>query len=264
MAFLGTKQWLDAAEEGRPLYGSLPSMLNHEEWSLLYHLTRTCYLGYGEVVDLGAFLGGSTVRLAKGLRDRGIRDRVMHSYDRFVTDDFLVTWIPGLLAQGRFRHLYDANVAPFADLIEVHDGDILSQPWLGRPIEILFVDVAKTWQINEHLVRSFFPSLIPGVSLVVQQDYLHEWLPWLHVTMESFADHFDYVTDTRNNSVVFSYERRIPTDRLLGFDWMKMGMDAKVALIDRAIARFADERQASYIREARNVLLKGKPDRMVT
>jgi hypothetical protein len=81
--------------------------------------------------------------------------------------------------------------------------------------------------------------------------------------MERFSEYFEYVTDTGNNSVVFHYTKRIPTDLLLAFDWTKIDLREKVALMDRAIARFSDEPRAAYIREAKNTLLKGKPEQMV-
>jgi hypothetical protein len=89
-----------------------------------------------------------------------------------------------------------------------------------------------TWQ--------FFPHLIPGRSLVIQQDYLyHHWVGWLHVTMEFYADYFEYVCDTEVNSVVFLNTRKIPDTVLRADTVASLTVGEKTMLMDRAAARFA-------------------------
>ena len=44
------------------------TMLSAQELELLYTLARDQYTGQGEIIDGGAFLGGSTLALATGLR----------------------------------------------------------------------------------------------------------------------------------------------------------------------------------------------------
>jgi hypothetical protein len=89
-----------------------------------------------------------------------------------------------------------------------------------------------TWQ--------FFPHLIPGRSLVIQQDYLyHHWVGWLHVTMEFYADYFEYVCDTEVNSVVFLHTRKIPDTVLRANTVDSLTIEEKTALMDRAADRFA-------------------------
>jgi hypothetical protein len=66
----------------------------------------------------------------------------------------------------------DANTVQVADLVRVHEGDLLANGWSGDPIELLFVDFSKTWALNDFIVKEFFPSLIAGRSVVVQQDFV--------------------------------------------------------------------------------------------
>lgn len=87
-----------------------------------------------------------------------------------------------------FESVVGADLLPYVD---VHAGDLLGHRWVGEPIDVLFVDVAKTWELNDHVMHEFLPSLVPGRSVVVQQDYVHEWLPWVHITMELLARHFE-------------------------------------------------------------------------
>lgn len=223
----------------------VPTMLIPEELRLLNYLAQDVYSGAGAIVDAGSFLGGSTVALAEGLRRNrhwtATSDKPIHSYDRFEIED----WTRGLYfpenapAGASFRDEFDRNIAPYADLIEVHAGDVLDHQWNGGPIELLFIDVAKHWTVCDWVTWQFFPHLIPGRSLVVQQDYLyHHWVAWLHVTMELYADYFEYVCDTEVNSAVFLNTRPIPPAEMRRYSVESLSVDERCVLMDRAAARF--------------------------
>ena len=32
----------------------------------------------------------------------------------------------------------------------------------GGPIDVLFLDLLKTWEINDAVLRDFFPQVVPG------------------------------------------------------------------------------------------------------
>jgi hypothetical protein len=58
------------------------------------------------------------------------------------------------------------------------------------------------------VVGRFFPRLIPGRSIVVQQDYFHRW-PLLDVyAMEVLRDHFEPLA-RQDNSAVFLHTRAL-------------------------------------------------------
>ena len=220
------------------------TMLVPDELRLLQYLAEEYYSGAGAIIDAGSFLGGSTVAFADGLR-RNQRARLpqkpIHAYDRFEVEEWTRgTFFPGDSAAGAsFRAEFDRNVVRYSDLIEVHAGDIRDHPWDGGPIEILFIDVAKHWTVCDWVTWQFFPRLIPGRSVVVQQDYLyHHWVAWLHVTMEFYADYFEYVCDTDVNSVVFLNTRKIPDSVLQRRTVESLSVAEKSALMDRAAARF--------------------------
>ena len=52
-------------------------------------------------------------------------------------------------------------------------GNLLALDWTGGPIEILFIDLAKSWDLNRWVLTKTFPRLIPGHSVVIQQDWVH-------------------------------------------------------------------------------------------
>jgi SAM-dependent methyltransferase len=241
----------------------VPTMLTPDELRLLSYLADVAYTGAGAIIDAGCFLGGSTVALADGLR-RNLRRRdrpaakLIHSYDRFEVEEWTRgTYFPESTKAGEsFRHLFERNVAPWADLVEVHAGDVQSVEWNGGPIEILFIDVAKHWQVCDRVTWQFFPHLIPGRSVVVQQDYLyHHWVAWLHVTMEYYADYFEYVCDTGVNSVVFRHTRRIPEGVLREKTVESLTTAEKTELMDRAATRF-EGAQRELLRSAKEHFLE--------
>jgi hypothetical protein len=197
-------------------------LLGLEERKLLYQLARYIYTGEGAVVELGAFCGASTCCLAAGLRDnpRGRGHRV-HSYDRFVADepylvDFIRTQFGETIALGSsFEAIFRRAAAEFADLVEVHAGDLLEQSWPSEvPIEILFVDVAKTLALSGKVLTEFFPHLTPGRSIVIHQDFYHPTAFYLPVVMDFLGDHFTIIEAGRDWSVVFRLDTAIPRDKL--------------------------------------------------
>jgi SAM-dependent methyltransferase len=230
---------------------NVPTMLMPDELRLLHHAAEYYYSGSGAIIDAGCFLGGSTVALADGLR-RNARasyagpGKPIQTFDRFEVED----WTRGLFfpadrrAGSSFRNQFDCHVAPYADLVEVHAGDVSGHPWTAGPIEILFLDLAKHWTVCDWVTWQWFPHLIPGRSLVVQQDYLyHQWNGWLHVTMEFYAEYFEYVCDTGLNSVVFRNTRFIPASVLRRNTVASLTTAAKSELMMRAADRFTGARR---------------------
>ncbi|HTW88567.1 MAG TPA: class I SAM-dependent methyltransferase [Candidatus Binataceae bacterium] len=216
---MASKPWLASnAQAGSYALG----MLGLEERKLLYHLSRDIYAGEGAVVDLGAFCGASTCCLAAGLRDNSrCTNYRLHSYDSFVASEpYLVEFVRSQFGETlgigqSFAALFRRATAEFADVIEVHEGDLLEQTWpRGVPIEILFVDAAKTLALSGKVLTEFFPHLIPGRSLVVHQDFYHPTAFYLPVVMDFLRDHFTIIETGRDWSVVFRLDSAIPKGKL--------------------------------------------------
>jgi hypothetical protein len=238
-------------------------MLGKEESSLFYFLTKEAFTGRGTIIDAGSFLGRSAVYLASGLLANPAfdtaRDRV-HCFDNFrVNEDSTVEFVRKHLNQEltygqSTRQLFDAQIADVKHVIEVHEGDFHTVQWRRRPIEILMVDIAKSVSLGRRVAELFFRDLIPGCSLVVQQDYHHPWLPHIHVTMEFLADCFELVVPRCNDSAVFACKKAIPEamlTRVVAYDFTA---DEQLALMDGALARLPVEDRA-YLELARVLLI---------
>ncbi|MEL6203977.1 MAG: hypothetical protein AAFR47_01510 [Pseudomonadota bacterium] len=199
--------WSDLADAALEAAQSVPTMLTPREQKLYFWLTSVWAKGAGVTVDLGSFAGGSTARLAEGHRAAG-RATVTHAFDRFTADEDV-----------KARVLYKSGIAPFEgsdifplaqDLlapwgrsIVFHRGEIEQMSWNSGPIEILVMDASKAAKTADKMAETFFPHLVPGRSVVVQQDYLHWSQPWVPAQMERLADHFRPCAHERRDTVVF-------------------------------------------------------------
>ncbi len=193
MAEFARRPWTAVPQVDLGAAARVPTMLTAEE-SLLYHWLGRRAEGVGATVDLGAYAGGSAARLLSGLALSG-RDFHVHSYDRFRSSRaFWARFLPGeplpeaddaeLLPVVR-RHL-----APWEGHVTLHVGDIGEMRWTGGPVEILSVDAAKGSAMADHIASEFFPALVPGRSILVQQDYLMAVQPWLPAQMVGLRDQF--------------------------------------------------------------------------
>lgn len=211
-----------------------PSMLTQEERAMLRWLTQHYYTGSGAICDLGSFLGGSTISLAEGLAAAGRPGKVIHSYDRHrAREEAWARWgLDGRVPypkQGNFLPLMPTLLGPdLAARVSFHSGEFAEQPAPDGPIEILFIDLAKAKTTSDHVATAFLPKLIPGRSIVIQQDYFHPW-PFFDIyTMEILADHFE-VLGHAEKSAVFLTTKAIDATaaaRVLSRDMTVPGMSA--------------------------------------
>ena len=230
--------WTQAQIDGIEATAKVPTMLAPDEQALYAWLTGVWMEDIGDVVDLGCFVGGSTARLAAGLAATGRRAH-LHAYDRFACDDAL-----------KARMLYPAGIAPFdgpdtlplvrellapwQDRITLHPGQIQELGWDGGPIELLFMDASKKIPFMDRMAEQFFPSLVPGKSLVIQQDYLHWRTPWVPVQMEAMANWFTPVAYAPADTVVFLNTRQIDDAALEAGRVAEMTPNARLSTLRRA------------------------------
>lgn len=188
-------------------------MILWPEQKMLHWLGRDYYSGSGAICDLGCFMGSSTLNLATGLAAGGHEPHgQLHSYDLFIAPDdaYTLERLPdGYQPGDRFREAYEANISTHRDYITIHDGDLRKDPWKEGPIEILFLDICKCWSTNQAVLENFFPSLIPGRSIIVQQDFVRVWNPWVPVTMAALGDYFEVLAE-EESSRIYRCIREIP------------------------------------------------------
>ena len=221
----------------------IPSMISDDEVLYLRWLAQEWYTGAGQIVDAGPLLGGSTVSLASGLLGNSRvheKKKRLHSYDLFkyfsdFTDRALVK--ENLNDGDSVLPIFLANTSKYREMIEVYPGDIQHHFWNNKPIEILFIDCAKSWEINNHITREFFGSLTPGRSIVVHQDYFHYACPWIHIQMEFFSKYFSVVHAPLGGSLGFLLTDEIPAN-MFSVDLFELYVESMTAMMDRAAQPF--------------------------
>lgn len=198
--------------------GRVPTMLSWTERQLYFWLTARGMAGVGDVVDLGCYVGGSTALLAAGHASAGRRSYV-HAYDKFETSEALkrrLLYPSGVPQFGGsdILPLARALLGPWSDRIVFHPGRIEDLGWGGNPIDLLVVDAFKGTTATDRMTADFFPSLLPGYSIVVHQDFLRWSQPWLVSQMLRFGDAFRPVAVVPNDTAVFLCEKPIDAPRL--------------------------------------------------
>ena len=193
--------------------GDVPTMLARPEQKLYYWLTSKWIKGLGDIVDVGCFVGGSTARFAAGLVESG-HQMTVHGYDRFTVK-------AGVKERQLYRHgvphFHGQNIfpvakrllAPWEHWIKLHRGNIEDLGWSGGKIEVLALDASKKADLTDKMTADFFPALIPGQSVVIQQDFLHWSQPWIAAQMVAFGDCFEPVAYAPNDTIVYLCKREI-------------------------------------------------------
>ncbi|WP_152912625.1 hypothetical protein [Candidatus Rhodobacter oscarellae] len=236
--------WRNVNLNDQPEARRVPTMLAGDEQRFYTWITQDWAEGTGAVVDLGAFAGGSTARLAAGAKAAG-KPLAIHAYDKFTAK-----------AETKQTELYDKGVpefdgadilplardflSPWADQITYHKGNIEELGWDGGPIEILAIDVFKKVDLIDPITRAFFPSLVPGRSLLVQQDFLHWSQPWICAQMELFGDVFEPVAFARRDSIAYLLRKPITEAVLKRAQVASLTDDDMQGAIASARVRFGD------------------------
>jgi hypothetical protein len=198
-------------------------MTSPEEQAYLFWFAETQYQGWGEIVDLGCWLGSATVSLARGLaRNPRVADKAgrIHAFDRFLWEPWMEGFVAGTRLAGRFaagasfQPEFERRIAPWHDLLRIHAGDLLRERWEPRrPIELLFNDAGKSWELANHVRATFFPALEPGRSLLVEQDFAHAFTPWVHLLHYRMREHFAPVLHVPySGSMAFRLVRPLPEE----------------------------------------------------
>jgi len=179
---------------------------------------RRIYTGAGPIVDLGSWLGSTTIPLAVGLRKRRDVPYPIHAYDRFVWEPWMAETRAGAQVASRYHDgdlfvdAFRERVAPWSDLIDVHVADLATEQWDDDEIEFLLVDAMKNPVLADAIAREFFSQLRPG-GHVLHQDFSHHFTPWIHVMTYNLRGYLQPVYDIpRSASAVFRVVERIPRE----------------------------------------------------
>jgi hypothetical protein len=181
------------------------------------------------IVEVGSWLGAGTAQLALGLREREPDSAIgIHCYDRWEATEQEVEKAARMknlsLHVGQDTLPWVMHMLrPFGVPISFVKVDLRAATWDGGPISIYIDDAAKTPPKFLHVLKTFGPHWIPGVTLVVLMDF-HFWRKTgsdKHKAqkrfIENYRDYFDPVDGFRvDTNDAFLYKRTIDFGSLTG------------------------------------------------
>jgi len=148
---------------------------------------------------------------------------VVESFDLFIWEDWMnpigkVVGLPYTFQAGdSFFGVVQDLVKPFGQSVRLYQQDLMLYEPPNEPIEFLFCDAMKTWDLAGKIVKSFFPLLIEGTSYLVQQDfaYHHPIVATNHLIMWYLRDHFEFVHHVPGScSVLFFCRKKLEASQL--------------------------------------------------
>lgn len=166
----------------------LLGMTTNEEQDYLTQYAREQFKGQGAIVDLGCWLGSTTISLAAGLDRRPNAPKyTVNAFDTFRWESWMEPYAgklagklhPGASFLGEFRK----RIALYSEHISIHKGDLTRLPWDCGPIEFLLIDAMKNWKLSSSINKNFLPAVISAEGLVMHQDFKFWGCPWIHLTM---------------------------------------------------------------------------------
>ena len=168
------------------------------------------------IVDGGCYVGASTVALAEGLHESKVpeqkrRGRIW-SYDLFRTTKAMADHYlkgSGLQAGDSFQPIFEKNVAAYRDYVRLEAGDIQKAQVPEAPVAILFIDILWSWDCTNYVGRRFYPLLEPGRSLLIHQDFVYPFYPWVILTMGQLSNILLFAYNVQYSSVVFDVAKRV-------------------------------------------------------
>lgn len=191
------------------------AMTTAEERALFTKSVKNVLHLQGAIVDLGCWLGSTTISMAQGLRESGDSGKI-HSFDLFRWDPWMddystehwCDYRPGesFLPETRRRV---GDLLPWVNLIEA---DLSKYHWEGGPIRLQLVDAMKTWELGTSICREFYPSMVEG-GLVLQQDYLAFSIPWIPIIHYRLRDYMQLEAVVSHGATVsFKVVKKIPPE----------------------------------------------------
>lgn len=249
----------DFTDKQLPNLPTVPGMISPYECHYLYWLVARGYLGRGAVVEIGTWLGRSSVHLGAGLRDSG-HPTTLTCIDRYVWHDAFDTprLRTNLSLKGGddFQPYFEANVRPVYDDLNVVKAGAQNVTWDGGPIEILIIDAPKAFADVSHVLARFCRHLVPGLSVVVMQDYLHAPSYALATIASALSDQLELLHVVLHSSMVaFKVRKALDfTKPLPEWDFSKWSKEEIFKAWDRILEPLAPQPR-SFIAPGLSMLL---------
>ncbi len=168
----------------QPKHFNVPGMITREE-ICYYHYIAQAYSGWGEIVELGPWLGHSTLHLADAFsKNPNFKDKKLHVFDDFI---WRSAWMDPLYSESdrpenhkNFRPIFEKFVTQVLDKLAVYEGKFANYhgnenlpfaTWEDKPIEMIIVDCGRTLDANNGWYNIFSKNFVPNRTLIIMQDW---------------------------------------------------------------------------------------------
>jgi hypothetical protein len=141
-----------------------------------------------------------------------------------------------LKEQADFHHIFRKNLAGYNEMVFSEKVDLGEKTWSQVPIEVLFVDAAKSIDIFVNIVNEFFANLIIG-GVVIEQDYISAETWWIHLFHGIYQDYFELMESPEGGSVVFRL-KKTPRFKLENDFFQELSVDEIVRIFESQIELF--------------------------
>ena len=260
--YLRSGDWKKKALEGDERIRKVPTMLNNYELKLLSILANEIYTGEGEIVELGAFLGGSTSYLAHGLdQNKNANGHKIKSYDLFeATTHQRQNVFPRFgvhTKEDDLLPLVKSHLGDYTKYVDFNKGNLLEAKITNDLVEILFVDIMKSGEICDFVLKNFFTKLITKKSVVLLQDYYFKKTGiWHQILFYRLKEKLVYLTDTDVCTAAFLCVDNITREDIEKTLWAntKANNKLKVNATFHALKYATSEKQTMALR---SILLQG-------
>ncbi len=192
---------IEESKESTRLLG----MTTIEEQNYLFDYASSQFSNKGVIVDLGSWLGSTTIPLARGLEVADIPlGRCIQSYDTFLWGDWMNPFSGELSSQFQpgdsFLIEFQRRIGRLAARVQVRPCDLTQQTWEGEPIEFLLIDAMKSWELCAAINQGFLTAVLPEIGLFMHQDFKFWGCPWIHLCMYRMRDHWELEQDLPNSA----------------------------------------------------------------
>jgi hypothetical protein len=196
----------------------IPGMVSPDEIAFFSESAARCLGKEGAIVDLGCWLGSTSIALAQGILshgpDAGSQDKVL-GIDLFVWEEWMPADIPHCLYRPGESFLPEARRVVRdhgSGRVELVQADLTLYEWKSGAIKILLVDAMKSENLARQIARNFYPSLITG-GLLIHQDFNHYYTTWIHLLQYRLRRYFRLFRNVVGSATVaFEVLAPIPTE----------------------------------------------------
>ncbi len=115
-------------------------------------------------------------------------------------------------------------------------GDIRDAQTPQKPIAVLFLDILWSWDCTLFVSRRFYPQLERGRSLLIHQDFVYPFYPWVILSMGQLTEFFAFAYNVPYSSVVFDVVKNVRESDIE--DPRNIPLPAALQIYDSFIGRF--------------------------